>query len=188
MRLLTGFDKEVTQWVAERIPHVREFPQSVAIGVLAGDDLVAGVVFHDYHPEYAYIEVSMAATTAKWASRSVIGAILSYPFLQLQCQRITAVTPRKSEQPRRFLEGIGFKREGVLRLGFGDDNAVIYGLLRSEWEAGKYCPVRPLDGEEGKRIQPRARRSSGPSQRSKRGKHGNRSTAAETKHDWHLWA
>ncbi len=187
MRLLTGFDVEVASWVANLIPHADTFPRSVSIGVLKGEDLVAGVVFHDYRPEFAHIEVSMAATDPRWATRSTIGTILSYPFLQLQCQRITAVTPRKSLQPRRFLEGIGFKREGVLRLGFGTDNAIIYGLLRSEWEAGKYCPVRPVDGKaEFKSSRPR--RSSSPGQRSRRGKHGDRSTAAEAKHDWHLWA
>jgi hypothetical protein len=44
---------------------------------------------------------------------------------------------------------LGFKREGSIRRGFGDDNAIIYGLLAEEWAAGRFCAERGsgLSGE-----------------------------------------
>jgi RimJ/RimL family protein N-acetyltransferase len=75
-----------------------------------------------------------------WADPAAIGTILRYPFTTAGCVRVTAVTPRRATSSRRFLEGLGFKREGSVRLGFGDDNAILYGLLESEWRAGRFGP------------------------------------------------
>ncbi len=39
---------------------------------------------------------------------------------------------------RRFLDAFGFRREGLVRKGFGDDDAMISGLLKREWEASRW--------------------------------------------------
>lgn len=159
MRLLYGHDAEVTHWVCSHIPHLAEripyfelgqvLGPSAAVGVLDGGDLVAGVVFHGYDPFVKAIEVSCAATSARWANRETFREILRYPFAQLGCQRVGAVTPRRATSPRRFLEGLGFKREGSLRRAFGEDAAIVYGLLREEWEGGRFCRERSaLNGKE----------------------------------------
>lgn len=161
MKILYGHDAEVTHWVCERIPHLRvRIPYfepgqvlgpAVARGVLNDEgQLVAGVVYHSYDPFVRGIEVSCAADTPRWGNREVFRELLRYPFEVAHCIRVTAATPRKATSPRRFLEGLGFKREGSVRLGFGDDNAIIYGLLADEWASGRFCrPRRGLsDGEE----------------------------------------
>lgn len=153
MRLLFGEDKGVAHWVAERVPHLREripyfppgevFGPAAAIGVARGDELVAGVVFHNYDPFVRNIEVSMASSTRMWARPHIISGLLRYIFVQAQCVRCTAVTPRSATSPRRFLEGLGFKREGSIRRGFGSENAIVYGLLASEWSAGRFREDAP---------------------------------------------
>ena len=167
MRLLFGEDKGVAHWVAERIPHARVripyfppgevFGPAAAIGVARGDELVAGVVFHNYDPFVRSIEVSCAAASPRWANRRVFSDLLRYPFSQLDCRRITAVTPRRAPpgatSPRKFLEGLGFVREGSIRFGFGDQNAIVYGLLAEDWAAHPLCRGALSRGEE---IGPRA--------------------------------
>lgn len=165
LRLLYHHDAEVIHWVCERIPHLAvRIPffdkggvlgPAVGIGVVDGaGELIAGTIFHGYDPFVKAIEVSCAASTSRWASRAVFRQILRYPFEELLCARVTAVTPRRSPpaatSPRKFLEGLGFVREGSIRLGFGDDNAIVYGLLADEWRDGRFCRARgPLtDGEE----------------------------------------
>lgn len=153
MRLLYGHDAEVTHWVCSHIPHLAEripyfelgqvLGPSAAIGVLnRAGDLVAGVAFHGYDPFVKAVEVSCAATDPRWATRSNVRAIMRYVWETAGCQRCTAVTPRRSPpgatSPRRFLEGLGFQREGSIRRGFGSDNAIVYGLLREEWEQGRF--------------------------------------------------
>ncbi len=148
--LLYGHSDDVTHWVCERIPHLavripyydrgQVLGPAQGIGVL--DDkgaLIAGVVFHGYDPFVKNIEVSCAATTPRWGTREVFRTILRYAWDTAQCARITAVTPRRAPpgatSPRKFLEGLGFQREGSIRLGFGDQNAIVYGLLRADWDA-----------------------------------------------------
>lgn len=62
--------------------------------------------------------------------------------LSLRCQRLTAITPRRAKAARRFLDAFGFKREGLIRKGFGDDDAVVSGMLKREWEASRWLSGR----------------------------------------------
>jgi len=130
--LVHGLDDLVGEWVARRIPAVgtsegwRPFR---AIGVAEGRRLIAGAVFHAYSgPD---IQISFAAESARWATRSNIAGILDYPF-SIGCSRVTALCERKNKRVRKLLEGIGFKMEGVARRGFGRQDAMIYGLLSED--------------------------------------------------------
>lgn len=105
---------------------------------------LGGAVYHNYHPEYRSIEISFATATKRCLTRQIIREILSDPFARLDCQRVTAVTPRLARPAREFLERIGFKREGLIRKGFGTDHAVVYGLLKSEWLSSKWMKDRAL--------------------------------------------
>lgn len=125
-------DPRIAQWVASRIPVLDGFGASVSIGVWNGDDILAGVVFHDYSPTYRNIQVSIAAETPKWATRNTISRIMAYPFSQLKVNRVTSLIREGNSRSLKLCEGLGFKREGIVRKGFGDDNAIILGLLRTE--------------------------------------------------------
>lgn len=145
MRLVLGRDAEVAAWAAERVAHMagESFGPCVAMGIVseAGEPLGA-VVYHAYRPTYRTIEISFATSTPRCLTRRLIKALLSYPFGQLDCVRVTAVTPRSARPARRFLEHFGFKREGLVRKGFGADDAVIYGLLKREWLSSKWMRTR----------------------------------------------
>jgi RimJ/RimL family protein N-acetyltransferase len=142
MRLVLGRDADVAEWVGRRIAHVGSgaaFGPCAAIGVATEDgSLIGGVVFSNWQPACRSIEASFASETPRWLTRRIIGGILAYPFGQLGCQRMTAITPRKARAARRFLDAFGFKREGLVRKGFGDDDAVISGMLKREWEASRW--------------------------------------------------
>jgi RimJ/RimL family protein N-acetyltransferase len=146
VRLLFGQDAAVAQWVGERIPHVGSgaaFGPSVAIGIVREDGFpVGGVVYHNHYPAFGNIEMSIAADTPKWLTKPIVCALLRYPFSQLGCIRITACTPRRAASVRRFLDKFGFKREGLIRRAFGTDDAVVSGLLRSEWDPDTWRPRR----------------------------------------------
>lgn len=146
MRLLFGHDADVTHWVCEHVPHLavripyfergQVLGLAAAIGVLdARGEMVAGVVFHAYDPFVRSMEVSCAAVTPRWGNRETFRAILRYPFEQCKVVRLSAATPKRSTSPRRFLEGLGFRREGAIRRGFVDDTAILYSLLAEDWAA-----------------------------------------------------
>lgn len=138
MRLLFGHDQVVARWVKDHIEHMRsDFGPSSAIGVTdeQGQPL-AGVVFHDYQPDYGTIQLSAAASSPRWASRRVIASILSYPFRQLGVHKVWTATQHTNTRAIRFNKGIGFVQEGVLRDHFGQSvHAVICRMLKQDYEA-----------------------------------------------------
>ena len=128
------FGAGVAAWVAARILVLRT-PDALgphaAIGVERGGVLIAGAVFHNYRRHD--IEVSFASDDPRWARRATIRAILRYPFVQLGCTRLTALIARDNARAARLLQGLGFKREGVLRRAYdGTADALVYGMLREE--------------------------------------------------------
>lgn len=137
---MLGHDDLVAEWVRRRIPAMRaKFPDgSKAIGVIDGENLLGGVVFHGYMPEYRAIEWSAAATSPAWLSLPIINEIMEYPFKQLGCNRITAAIAKKNLRAQKFHFRFGFKHEGTIRRGFGNQDAMIFGMLQSDWRKSPF--------------------------------------------------
>lgn len=137
MHLICGHDAAVAEWVRKRIPHMSggDFGPLVAIGVVDDDDRpVAGAVFHGYNtlPGGGDIQMSMAAESARWAVKGIIRGLLHYPFVQAGCHRVTTITPFRNARALKINAGLGFEQEGRVRRGFGDDDAIIMGLMRED--------------------------------------------------------
>lgn len=119
----------------DRIPDVMELPGGYeAIGVARDGALVGGCLYSDFRrcPGGGTVQI-WAAGEGLWISRRVIAVMLGYPFKQLGCHRITALTGRKNKPTRRLLEDLGFKLEGIARRAFSPTkDACIYSLLRDE--------------------------------------------------------
>lgn len=114
---------------------------------------LAGVVFHDFHPQYRSVSMSIAADSPKWLSKPIISGIMAYPFTQLGAGRITAITaPRESAASIwRFLLKFGFSQEGRVRKGLGDADAIVWGLLASEWRISKFNVSRQVEVKKRRR-------------------------------------
>jgi RimJ/RimL family protein N-acetyltransferase len=95
------------------------------------DGIIAGVVYNNLRE--TNIEATIASSTPKWCTRSVLHAIFWYPFEQLGMSRLTAITEVTNQHAMYFLSRLGFQQEGVMRRGFrGGADAAIYGMLREE--------------------------------------------------------
>lgn len=162
MTPLYGHNEEVAHWVAQRIPYAARwiehapfgeaFGKSTAIGVLDDEGYqVAGVVYHDYDPFCRSIEMSFAADAKGWATRPILRLLMAYPFDVLGCQRVTTITPKRNREARAFIDAFGFKREGVVRRGFGDDAAIVSGMLVEEWRQSRWL----LGPKDRKALRPR---------------------------------
>lgn len=140
MNLVFGQDAEVAAWVAGQIPHMHSFGACSAIGFRSDDGQIAGgIVFHNYLPDYGNIEVSFAVANPYSLNRHLLSALLRYPFTQLGVQRVTAITPSDERTSVwRFLTQFGFQKEGRVRRGLGTGDAIIWGLLASEWATSRF--------------------------------------------------
>ena len=73
----------------------------------------------------------------KGIMREALAAIVDYGFETMKLHRIQVMIEPRNEASIRLVEGLGFKREGVLREdqyfrgGFQDD--VVYSILNNEW-------------------------------------------------------
>lgn len=132
-----GHSDDVAAWVADNIPHVSggDFGPCAAIGIVNGDHIVAGVVYHDYQEKFGTIQLSMAAISPIWARKAIIADLLAYPFFQLDCYRVFTATPIDNTMATRVNEHIGFKREAVINSMFGKGrHGVIMRLLEPDFK------------------------------------------------------
>lgn len=141
--LLFGADEAVALWVWRRTSANDIQPSSQgafrALGVVEDGDILAGFIFHNWNPAYQTIEMTLAADTPRWASRSMIRRILSYPFDF--CQRVTVMVREDNAPSLRLAEGVGFRREFRHERAAGRDKALIsLRLFDDEWRAGPFGP------------------------------------------------
>ena len=87
MRYLIGQNAIVGPFVAAHIPHCgRGFGDKImTLGVVDGERLIGGLVFHNHDPEAAIIEISGAAIDPRWLTRETLAAdaLLSVRRLQM---------------------------------------------------------------------------------------------------------
>lgn len=131
-------DDSVIDWVAERIPHVGHgnFEKSHGLAIRKNGRLIAGVVYHDYQPDFATIQMSAAAVSRLWADRRTIGVFLSVPFDQWKCFKVWTATPHDNVAAIKVNLKAGFRVDGVLDHHFGPGrHAVICRLLEPEYRS-----------------------------------------------------
>lgn len=132
-----GKDQKIAKWVAQRIPvmHGRGFGENVkAIGVVDGNGKeLAGVVFHDYLPEFKTISFSIAASSRRWATRKTIALLLYYPFIDAEVTKLWTSTPHKNERALKLIQHVGFTREAVLSHHFGKEHAIISRMFLKDY-------------------------------------------------------
>lgn len=125
---------EVLKWMQDKIGWELPNPY-VVFGIVFKGRIVGGVSYHNYTGSQC--EVSAITTSIRWAAKDIIKQLLSYPFNEMGCRRITALTDSKNTKARRMLERMGFKQEGVIREGSLSEagtDAIYYGLLKREFE------------------------------------------------------
>ena len=129
--LLYGWNRELAAWAADKlgIPN-HDYGPCVSIGVVHRGDIVAAAIYNEYrHPN---IQVTFVTASPRWASPGAVRTILRYPFRQLGCSRITAITSATNQSARTFLCRLGFREEGYHPDALPSGDAVTYGLLRRD--------------------------------------------------------
>jgi RimJ/RimL family protein N-acetyltransferase len=111
----------------------------LAVGIVRDATLVAGVVYHDWRPRHGDVSMTIASRSPRWATRGVIAWLLQYPFVELDCRRISTTVRDDNLHAQRFNERLGFHPEGR-RLDFFEPgvDCIEYGMMREEWAAGPY--------------------------------------------------
>ena len=130
--LVYGHDDQIAEWVSIKLGGVY-FENFKAIGVIENNELIAGVVYNNYHEKPPMIEASIASINPKWATKSNLRAFFAYPFTQLNVNRLQAGCSRKSKKNKRFLARLGFQFEGYAREAYLNGiDAAVFSMLKNE--------------------------------------------------------
>ena len=104
----------------------------VAIGVWVEKKLIAGIVFNEIRPRRD-VWLTIYTTDKRWCNKRVLRAIFNIAFNFLECCRTSVRIDNTNTKSQRLVEGLGFKKEGVLRQ-FEDNghDSFIYSMLKTE--------------------------------------------------------
>ena len=119
-------------WLAARIPHFQtEGVHTVALW--HGEQVAAVVGF--CNPHYNRVEACWACDIPRAVTRGAILTMLGFAFIPPWNRHAISATAEKSnKRARRFMEGLGFRQEGVLKEVTPEGgNLLIYALLRSDF-------------------------------------------------------
>lgn len=128
----SALNDEIATWAAMQLPYVGQdgFGPCVAIAIHQAERVIGAVIYHRY---MGYdCEISIYTESASWAKRGILKQIFDYPFEQLGVKRLTATIAADNERAQKLVGRLGFVQEGYMRLGFGDQDAILYGMLKHE--------------------------------------------------------
>jgi RimJ/RimL family protein N-acetyltransferase len=146
-RIVVGEAERVGAWVMAQNDAVWLPGQGQGFGV-EGDDgeLIAGVVFDNYNG--ASIQIHVAALPGvNWVSKQLLSLTFSYPFLQLNVQKLIGLVGSTNKEARRFDEHLGFRIEATLKDAYPGGDLLIYSMTRGQC---RWIPhhQRNLNGQE----------------------------------------
>jgi len=114
------------------------------VAELETDQVIGTVTLFNLNFDNKRAEIGYGLDYNYWRKGYVteaLDALLSYAFDVLELHRLEADVDPRNEGSIRTLEKMGFQREGLMRERWqvnGEiQDALFYGLLRPEWEAGR---------------------------------------------------
>jgi hypothetical protein len=149
MQIIWGSEREpdlnqaLHDWACAKIDATRGLMPCTTMGVFHGPKLIAVLVYHNWNPEAGVIEISGAADSSRWLTRSVAWEMHAYPFNELRCQM---VVQRNSERNvsangrglQRMLAAYGYDAIRVPRLYGRDEAGILHCLTDDVWRANGY--------------------------------------------------
>lgn len=132
----------VGEFVAAHIPHARGrgFGPGAAmmtLGVLRGDELIGGLIYHNWDPVAGTIEISGAATDPKWLTRETIRRMHAYPFEACGCQMVYMRVPTDNDRLLRQLAIVGYRFTVLQRIFGRARNGIVAQLMVEDWQEGR---------------------------------------------------
>ncbi|MYM86248.1 GNAT family N-acetyltransferase [Rugamonas sp. FT82W] len=110
--------------------------------VLPDGELIGTVTLYAFDRRNHRCDIGYMLARPHWGKRymqEALAALIAYGFGPLELHRIEADIHPDNIASGRILEGLHFQREGLLRerwfVGGEISDSVIYGLLRSDWNA-----------------------------------------------------
>lgn len=109
-----------------------------SMAVTDNGNLIAGTIYHNWHPDSGVAELTSASLSKRWLTRPVINAMFELPFGKLGCQMVVLRVSEKNDNMVRIAQSFGFDEHFIPRLGGRDSGEHIFTLTDDQWSSSKY--------------------------------------------------
>lgn len=122
--LATGNDEIINAWTYQEFG-VRNFNSNMALVVMDGSQIVGSVFFHAHNGPDIEVSYFGPGTMTLGVARNICRIAVDH----FGVSRITVRTPRNNKVMTRGITKLGFVFEGIRHAGYGDMDAVMFGLF-----------------------------------------------------------
>lgn len=113
------------------IPGLQVPADAVAMGLIRGGRLAAGVVFEGINSFNCWVHV--AVKPGARVTRDALRAVFTYPFIVCGVRRVSGYVDESNSAARRFDEHLGFREETRLKGAAKDGgDVIVYVMWRHE--------------------------------------------------------
>ena len=132
MDLVTNNPQPFVDWLKERLrlDKIQGEENAQAYGFTRDSTIVGSFVFSEYTGND--VHMYCASDNPKIFQRRYLKAMFDYCFDDLKVCRVSAMCNESNLRSRKLISGVGFKQEGRLRKYFGNEDALVYGLLKED--------------------------------------------------------
>ena len=107
--------ERIGAWVAQQVNQVADWGSFYALGVVEGDEVIAGVVINNFNGANATCHIAIAKQTKKIIP--LFCAVGDYAFNHCQLKRLTGMVPTNEPHIIEFDKHLGFEEEFVMKDG-----------------------------------------------------------------------
>jgi RimJ/RimL family protein N-acetyltransferase len=102
-------------WVAQQVGQGADWGSFYALGVVEGDEVIAGVVINNFNGANATCHIAIAKQTKKIIP--LFRAVCDYAFNYAKLKRLTGMVPSNEPHILAFDKHLGFEEEFVMKDG-----------------------------------------------------------------------
>lgn len=122
-QLVYGHDAKIATWTANTFG-VPSGKYEMAVGIIDNGELVGSVMWHAWRGHDIEISYYGPKTMTLGIARECARVAVDH----FGVSRVSARTKRSNKVMTRGVKKIGFEYEGIIHAGYGNQDAVLYGL------------------------------------------------------------
>ena len=108
------------------------------MAVFHGEQLVAGTLYHNWHPESGVIELTSASTDRRWLTKPVVRAMFHMAFGMIGAQLVALRVSERNAGMVEIAQRFGFQGVLIPRLRGRDEAEWLFTLTDDDWRASRW--------------------------------------------------
>lgn len=109
-----------------------------SMAVFHNGGLVAGTLFHSWHPDAGVIELTSASTDRRWLTRHVVKTMFQTAFDMIGAQLVALRVSERNAGMVEIAQRFGFHGVLIPRLRGRDESEWLFTLTDDDWRASRW--------------------------------------------------